>query len=196
MIGVVLAGGAGRRLGGPKAALVLDGRALLAYPLAALRGALGPGARLAVVAKQDTPLPVLQDGAERWIEPDEPRHPLCGLREALRRAGEQDLLVCPVDLPLLGAEELAALLAAACPQAPVAVASVDGRLQPLCGVWRQAAREVVERFPADGSLHELVGALGAQAIERPDPAPYLNVNRAEDLERAIAVLRAQPKVNE
>jgi len=49
VIGAVLAGGAGRRLGGSKATVQLGGRPLLAYALGALRGALEHGRGAVVV---------------------------------------------------------------------------------------------------------------------------------------------------
>ena len=54
-VGVVLAGGPGRRMGGDKAVVALDGRPLLLYPLAALRAA--GIADVALVAKRATELP-------------------------------------------------------------------------------------------------------------------------------------------
>ena len=53
-VGVVLAGGAGRRLGGAKPATLVAGRPLISYPIAALRAVCAP---VAVVAKRDSPLP-------------------------------------------------------------------------------------------------------------------------------------------
>ena len=59
MVGVVLAGGAGRRLGGDKAVASLNGRALLDYALRTVRRAVGEAV---VVAKRDTVLPALPAG--------------------------------------------------------------------------------------------------------------------------------------
>jgi len=58
-VGVVLAGGAGRRIGGDKATVELAGRPLLLYPLAAVRAVLRD---VAVVAKRVTALPPLVRG--------------------------------------------------------------------------------------------------------------------------------------
>ena len=67
VIGVVLAGGSGRRLGrGSKAAVVLAGRPLVSYPVSALGE---EGDRIAMVSKRSTALPELS-GVERWDEPD------------------------------------------------------------------------------------------------------------------------------
>src|SRR3954469_3077639 len=107
MVGVVLAGGAARRMGGAKATALLAGRPLVAWALDALREA-GFDER-AVVAKRDTPLPELD--VPVWIEPDEPRHPLAGVAHALQRAGG-DVVTVPVDVPLVPAALLRELAAA------------------------------------------------------------------------------------
>ena len=82
-IGDVLAGGAGRRIGGDKATVELEGRPLLLYPLAVLRAVLDD---VAVVAKRATILPALDPDVEIWLEADEPRHPLAGVVRAALRA--------------------------------------------------------------------------------------------------------------
>src|SRR5947209_1773868 len=96
-VGVILAGGAGRRIGGSKALVKLHGKPLIAYPIAAMREALGD---FAIVAKGDTELPSLS-GVTVWIEPDLPRHPLVGITHALGLAGGRPALVCASDMPLL-----------------------------------------------------------------------------------------------
>src|SRR5438876_12330559 len=100
MTGVVLAGGLGRRMGAPRAAAVLAGAPLIAGPLGALRAACE---RVVVVAKRGTELPEL--GFERWDEPDEPRHPIAGIRHTLGRAAGP-ILVCAADVPFVAAAVL------------------------------------------------------------------------------------------
>src|SRR4051812_20681561 len=99
-VGAVLAGGAGRRIGGDKAIVELEGRALILYPLEALHGVCED---VVVVAKRDTMLPPLAGVADLWIEPDEPRHPLAGVAHALRLAMGRSVLAVAVDLPLVDA---------------------------------------------------------------------------------------------
>src|SRR4051794_27741341 len=98
-VGAVLAGGAGRRIGGDKAIVELEGRALILYPLEALHEVCED---VVVVAKRDTMLPPLAGVADLWIEPDEPRHPLAGVGHALRLAMGRAVLVVAGGLPPVG----------------------------------------------------------------------------------------------
>ncbi len=184
-IGVVLAGGAGRRLGGRKATADLLGRPLIAWPLAAMGAALDD---VVVVAKADTVLP---DGltVPVWVEPDVPRHPLAGLRHALACSGGRDILVCAVDLPCVTVATIRRL-AWADGVRPVLARGDDGRPQPL-----------LARYPASAAAQlaaaEPEAALTAVALSL-DPAyltvtqgELLNVNMPGDVARAAAALTTQ-----
>ena len=181
-VGVILAGGAGRRLGGAKPTVALAGRPLIEWPLAALRAALGPAADVVVVAKPDTEFPA-DLGAAVWIEPAAPSHPLVGLVRALEGAAGRPILVCPVDVPFVAAATLAAL-AGAVPG--VAVAACRGAVQPLIGRWPTdalpALRQALTHDPLP-AMRAVTAQLGAQAFEV-DAAELVNVNTPEDLAAA------------
>src|SRR4051812_27811324 len=107
VIGAILAGGAGRRMGAAKATRTLADRPLASYPAAALAQVCE---RVAIVAKPGAELPDLP-GVERWDdEPVEPRHPLTGIVHALERAREP-VLVCAADMPFVTAVALRRLSA-------------------------------------------------------------------------------------
>jgi molybdopterin-guanine dinucleotide biosynthesis protein A len=182
--GVVLAGGRGRRLGGPKATVELAGRPLLHHVLDALRAALPV---VAVVAKRDTALPDLPPGVALWHEPDAPRHPLTGIVHALRAAGGA-VLVCAVDLPLVTASLVSALAAADLGERPAVVARAEGRMQPLFAVYATGALAQLEAAPPDQPLTDTVAALGPAIFGVSDPRALLNVNTAADLEAAERAL--------
>jgi molybdopterin-guanine dinucleotide biosynthesis protein A len=182
-VGVVLAGGAASRMGGDKASLPLAGRPLIAYPVEALRRALGD---VAIVAKRETQLPALEPPPAVWHEPDEPRHPLTGIVEALRRADGRPLIVLACDLPLVSAE-LVAELAAAPSSAPALVASAGGVLQPLCARYEPAALELLEGFDPGARLMTQVEALSPATFEVEADVLH-NVNEPADLAAVEALL--------
>ncbi len=121
-IGVILAGGASRRLPGGKPAALLAGRPLLGHAVDLVRAA---GLEPVVCARASTELPPVD--APTWTEPkagpDHAPHPLAGVAFALERAAAP-IVVVPVDLPFLPAPVLAALAGA---PAPGAVLGVQGR---------------------------------------------------------------------
>jgi molybdopterin-guanine dinucleotide biosynthesis protein A len=193
-IGVVLAGGLGRRVGGSKATLQLCGRPLISYPLRALAGALE---QVAVLAKPDTELPHLP-GVSVWIEPAEPRHPLVGIVCALRRARGRSVLVCAADLPFVTPALIRAITRADPGDGAAVVAAAGGAAQPLLGCYRPGAAGLLADAArrAELPLREAVHLIGARALEVEDAEALFNVNTPGDLRRAAAILerRAQPNV--
>ena len=186
MIGALLAGGAGRRLGAvSKPAALLAGRPLISFPAAAL---LTVCDRVAVVCKPDTTLPELP-GVERWEEPAEPRHPLTGIIAALEQA-EAAVLVCAGDMPFVTGDACRTLWDAAGGGLAV-VAVADGELQPVFGLYAPAALERLRAAPADAPLRETVASLEPTRVALP-PALLRSVNTPEDLAAAEAALAAGP----
>jgi molybdopterin-guanine dinucleotide biosynthesis protein A len=191
IVGAVLAGGASRRMGTPKATLELGGRPLIEYPLAAVQGA---GLEPAVVAKRDSTLPPL--AVPRWDEPAEPTHPLTGIVAALTAARGRPVLAVACDMPFVTAELLADLAARGARD--LVLPETAGRLHPLLARWEPtllpALRDALAR---EAPLHELAEDLDAQRIGEAelrrfgDPARLLfNVNDEADLERAAKLLSA------
>jgi molybdopterin-guanine dinucleotide biosynthesis protein A len=185
-VGAVLAGGAGRRIGGDKAIVELEGRALILYPLEALHEVCED---VVVVAKRDTMLPPLAGVADLWIEPDEPRHPLAGVGHALRLAMGRSVLVVAVDLPLVDAATLRLLAETDPGDAAVVAPRVHGRLQPLCALYTPRAAAGLAAFDPSARATDVVEALGVREVELPDPSALLNVNRPEDLLQASVLVR-------
>lgn len=177
-VGVVLAGGGGRRMGGDKATVELDGVALLHYPLRALAAVT---VEQAVVAKLDTRLPELPAGVAIWLEPDAPRHPLTGITHALRTAARRPVLCCAVDLPLLDAATLRRLLEADDGRHACVVPRVGENVEPLCAIWHPRARRALDRLPAGVAMRDVVAALDPLEVAFTDPRPFTNVNAPADL---------------
>ena len=194
-MGVVLAGGAGRRMGGAKAAVKLAGRPLISYPLDAVWRALG---NVAVVAKIGSELPELP-GLTVWIEPDSPQHPLVGVVHALELAGGRPVFVCAGDLPLVSAA-LVRQIAGCDPRgAPAVLASGNGRVQPLLGCYQPEARALLARWAGASAeevrMTELAGRLGARTFNVEDEVQLFNVNSPDDLLLASAIISRRSRTS-
>jgi molybdopterin-guanine dinucleotide biosynthesis protein A len=176
VIGALLAGGSGSRLGsGSKAAAALGGRPLAAYPAAALAEVCE---RVAVVCKRDTALPDLP-ATERWEEPDEPRHPLTGIVHALERAHPEPVLVCAGDMPFVTPAGLRALAA----HGTTAVAVAGGVLQPVLGLYTPDVLPALRSAEPDAPLTRTVEALRPELVPLP-PAQVRSIDTPEDLASA------------
>lgn len=175
MNAAILAGGAGRRMGGvSKAMLELDGRPLAAHVAATLAAVCDP---VAIVCKPDSEVPDLP-GVERWDEPAEPRHPLTGIVHALERAGGP-VLVCAVDMPWITAEACRSLLDAA-PGGTAAVAVAAGVSCPVFAVYSPEALATLTEAPPDTPLRDTIEALDPARVALP-PGLLRSVNEPEDL---------------
>jgi molybdopterin-guanine dinucleotide biosynthesis protein A len=158
----VLAGGASRRMGAPKALALLGGRPLLERPLAAAAEA---GFDAVVVAKAATPLPEL--AVPVWHEPAEPRHPLAGLVAALERAGRPVIAVA-CDQPWVSAA-LLERLAAAEPAAAAAALRVAGLLEPLPARYApRALPHLRAALAAEAPLRRALAALEPAVLSAAD----------------------------
>jgi molybdenum cofactor guanylyltransferase len=185
-IGAILAGGAGRRLGGDKAIVELHGKPLVSYPLEAAREALQD---VVIVAKPGTRLPGLR-GVRVWLEPEMPRHPLVGITQALALAEGRPVVVCAGDLPLVSAGLLGRIARVDPGRAPAVVAAIGGDMQPLLGCYQPRALELLAPAAraASAPLLETVAALNPVLLEVEDPEELFNVNTPDDLLLAAGIL--------
>lgn len=192
-VGAILAGGAGRRMGRPKAVVQLGGRPLISYPLAAMETA---GLEPVVVAKRDSALPVLD--CEIVREPAEPRHPLAGIVAALGACPGRPVVAVACDMPFLEPALLAAFSAL---DDPLAVAEAGGRLQPLPGRYPpHLAADLKAALARELPLGETVSSLRARVLGEAELAGFgdpkwlcFSVNDEADLaaaERELSLRRA------
>jgi len=178
---VLLAGGAGSRLGGvDKGALRLGGATLLDRALDALAG-----------------LPVVVVGPPRdrpglrVVREDPPRSgPAAAAVAGLRALPPVDeVLLLAVDLPRLP-EALPLLLGAASGPDGAVVVDADDRVQWLLGRYRRTALEAAASAlgdPAGRPLRALVGALDVAPVHLP-PGLEADVDTVADARRAGVVL--------
>ena len=184
MPAAVLAGGASRRMGVPKAALPYGRTTLLAHQAERLSKIFED---VFIVAKE---APGVDGGPSRLLfDTSAVRAPIHGLVRALEEVSDR-VFILAVDLPVVTAEVLRAIAQRSLESpAPAVLPWADGRLQPLAGVWRAsvlpAARERIAR--GDLSLHGLAEGVGGeifpeQAWRAIDPSgnSFANVNTIEE----------------
>jgi molybdopterin-guanine dinucleotide biosynthesis protein A len=180
---VVLAGGAGRRLGGlRKPAIMVGGRRLLDIALEALSGA---ERTIVVGAALPTARPV------EWAREEPPGGgPVAALAAALPALQSATVVVLAADLPFITVDAVERLLAARGDGAAAIAIDDSGRDQPLVGCYDVARLRLA--LPADPYGASMRALLSELAIRRPlvrinlggEPAFTLDCDTAADLTRA------------
>ena len=204
--GFVLAGGASRRMGADKCRLDIEGATLLERAAAALQTTT---ARTRVVGRMQSALAWLWGEEESKIQlsfvadvyrsPDgrAPHSALTGLHAALWHARTEWVAVIACDLPFVTSDlvqRLAAMRTSSERIEAVIPVQPDGRLQPLCALYRRTPclRRATEALDeGDYSLHSFLGRLSTRKVpahelaDLPDARRFfVNVNTPEDYAKA------------
>jgi molybdenum cofactor guanylyltransferase len=196
-LGLILAGGRARRMGGAEKALIpIGGVTILDRVLARLRPAC---AAMALNANGDPAryalfgLPVVTDGVPDFAGP------LAGVLAGLDWAAQYVpeiawMATAPADCPFLPANLVPRLHEArAAAGMPLACAASGGRRHHACGLWPVALREELRAALGAGTrrVEEWTARHGIAVAEWPaEPAdPFFNVNTPEDM--ALAEKLAQ-----
>ena len=199
VVGLLLAGGQSRRMGGgDKTLRVLDGVSLLERVIERLRpqvdvlvlNANGDPARFAEFA-----LPVVADSVPDFAGPL--AGVLAGLDwAAVHRPNSAFIASVATDAPFLPAD-LVARLTAACKaaEADLACASSGGRAHPVFGLWPLRLRQDLRRAIVDDGIRKVdewtarYRLVAVPFADRPID-PFFNANRSEDLEAAAELLKS------
>lgn len=189
--GVVLAGGAGRRMdGADKGLLPLAARPLVQHVIARLApqvGSLLISANRNGERYREFGYPVVGDTLGGFAGP------LAGLQAALAATQTPLLLSVPCDCPALPAD-LAARLFAGLGEAgaDLAVARADGSVERAFTLLRSELLPELEAFLAGGGrrVGEWHRRLRAVEVDFPDASAFININTPDDLAQLDARLRA------
>ena len=131
-------------MGCDKSALIVDGEPLWRRQLTVLRAT---GAEEVFISgKADGPY--AGAGVEIVEDTRSESGPLGGIASALRRCGEEWLLVLAVDMPAMTADFLCSLTDAA--RKDTGIVPVTDRIQPLAALYPCAALEIAETLLRDG----------------------------------------------
>lgn len=195
-LGVLLAGGLARRMGGgDKPLREIGGRPILAHVIERLAPQC---ARLVINANGDPArfaafgLPVVAD-----VPPDF-AGPLAGVLAGMDAAqGVDDILSAPADTPFLPADLVERLYSArARAGADIAVAASGDRAHHAVALWPTRLREELRRALLEEDERKVSAFIARYrnvAVEWPvEPFdPFFNVNRPEDVGQAEAILGAE-----
>jgi molybdenum cofactor guanylyltransferase len=199
-LGLVLAGGLARRMGGgDKTRIRIGGKTILERVLARLKpqcaavilNANGDPARFA-----DTGLPVVPDTVPDFAGP------LAGILAGLDWAAAHvpaiaDVASVPGDCPFLPADLVARLLAARqAAGVPLACARSGDWRHPVVGLWPVALREDLRKALVEENMHKIESWTARHGIAIGDwPAtpvdPFFNVNTPADAAEAERIAAQQ-----
>lgn len=185
ILGVILAGGLARRMGGgDKGRLMLGRQSLIERVCGRVAPQVG---RLVLNANGDAAR--FADLGLSVVPDDIPDHPgplagvLAGM-EIAARDGFSHVLTAAADTPFVP-ETLARDLAAALGSAPIAMAVSEGRRQPVFGLWPVELRADLRRALSEGvsKVMQWAGPHGIAEVPFPDGS-FFNVNTPDDLAQA------------
>ncbi|MFB3920309.1 MAG: molybdenum cofactor guanylyltransferase [Terriglobia bacterium] len=194
--GFVLAGGESRRMGRAKADLVLGGETMLARQIRLLRNVCSSVAIVGLGKK--TP------GIEVPLWPDElpGRGPAGGIFTALLHARTESSFIVGCDLPFLNPRFVRFLIHRVWGDAADAIVpeSHDGRIQPVCAIYRRHSLDVVRASLAAelNKTQDLVHRLRARVVPWREisragfpPRVLANMNTPEDYEMAKRIVNSE-----
>lgn len=196
ILGLILAGGLGRRMGGvDKPLLPLGGEPILAR----IATRLHPQCPAGLVLSANGDPGRFKDIFDGPVLPDSlPGLPgplagiLAGLEYAAGLPGVTQVLSVPGDAPFLP-EDLVARLAAS--PGPIAVAASGGREHYTAALWPIALRDDLRAWLAAGErrVGGFIARHGSSVVEWPvEPVdPFLNLNAPEDFACAEGIVRSR-----
>lgn len=203
-VGVLLAGGQSRRMGGgDKGLLEIAGKTMLAHVVDRLAPQV---ARMVVNANGDPArfaalgLPVVADTVGGFVGPL--AGVLAGMRWTLAEApGASHIVTVSTDAPFLPADLVARLAAAlsAAPDMRIALAASGGELHPVIGLWPVALADDLEAALFQGLRKVLhwTDRHGSVAVDFPFVEargrrldPFFNANTPEELAEARLLIES------
>jgi molybdopterin-guanine dinucleotide biosynthesis protein A len=191
---VVICGGMGRRMGGPKALLPFGSESLLERMVRLVGVTCGP---IVVVAAEGQSIPALPDSVRVVTDRVADRGPLQALQTGLEaHDSDVDLVyVTATDAPFLAAGWISRLVEII-GSADIAIPVVDGRSYPLNALYRRLKALSVIDSQLDHDVLRLksilplldVREVGADDLRAVDPnlSTLINLNTPDDYRDALA----------
>ncbi|MHB1247276.1 MAG: molybdenum cofactor guanylyltransferase MobA [Sulfuriferula sp.] len=179
---IILAGGAGRRMGGQdKGWVKLHGLPLVAHVLAHIQPQVD---EILISANRNLEdyralgYVVVKDAFDGF------QGPLAGVLAGLNTARHDWVLTVPCDTPQLPADLVQRLVAPLLAgQAEIAIASAGGRTHPVIMMCARHLKDDLDQYLAEGgrAVHAWQSRHMTATIEFADAAAFVNLNQPEDL---------------
>ncbi|MBS2210888.1 molybdenum cofactor guanylyltransferase [Carboxylicivirga mesophila] len=175
--GIILAGGLSSRMGQDKGLIQYKGRTLLEYCINALK----PMCSEIIISSNN--LEYEQFGFRVIADVYQKVGPIGGLYSALAEAGNEDVIVCPCDMPFITTELFDKLLNEKGENKAAIAVSAINKIYPTLGYYHKSCLPVILQFIEQGQykLQLLIKELKAQTILIEDDKSLLNFNSPEDL---------------
>ena len=189
--GLILAGGASKRMQRDKAALKYLGRTQLerAFELASRHVD-----KVFVSVRADQISDPTRAPRPMIVDLGEGEGPIVGIRSALAAYPEAAWLVLACDLPFLSDAAIEGLLRRRDPNslATAYKSAHDGLPEPLCAIWEPAAARALAGYQAGGGQcpRKFLIRHAAHLIDPLDPRALDNVNTPEEYSQAAAALES------
>ena len=189
VFGLILAGGASRRMQTDKAALQIHGKQQLerAFELAS-----SVCAKTFVSVRADQVGDPLRSRFPTIVDQKDGLGPIGDISSAQAAHPEAAWLVLACDLPFLTTATLKFLLDNRDPSRPATafISTSDGLPEPLCALWEPSSREAVVAWLASGKTcpRKFLINSATHLLKQPDPQALENVNTPDELTAALDVL--------
>ncbi len=188
--GLVLAGGASRRMGTDKAALEYHGRTQLEWACDQLARQCD---EVFVSMRRGQADDAARRGRRAIFDIHDGIGPIAGIAAAQHALPDSAWLVVACDLPFLTDASLERLVEQRDGRAVVAYRSThDGLPEPLCAIYEPATRDGILAAIAGGRYcpRKFVLGTGVELLEQGSELALENVNTPDELARARALLQA------
>jgi molybdopterin-guanine dinucleotide biosynthesis protein A len=185
---LVLAGGASRRMGRPKAWLEVGDTTLVRWVAASLAPAFSE-----VIVAFAEPEQIEELIPHRVVfDRKASAGPLAGLEAGLTAARNEVVFVLACDMPYV-TRLVAEIAVAAVQTCDAAIPRVDGRPEPVCAAYRRSALPAITSALNAGRYKaaDMVEALEVTWLEGLDPQLFRSLNTPEDYERFRGALPSQ-----
>jgi molybdenum cofactor guanylyltransferase len=186
--GLILAGGASKRMQRDKAALKYQGSTQLqrAFELASRH--VG---KVFVSLRADQVLDPTRAQRPMIVDLGASEGPMVGIRSAFAAHPDVSWLVLACDLPFLSDTAIEGLLRNRDPSALATAykSAHDGLPEPLCAIWEPAAARLLADSQEAGSCpRKFLIRHGAHLVDLPDSRALDNINTPEEYSQALAIL--------